>query len=64
MAVYKKLLKFGIYAAIFVAAYTFGGLAGPLTLGWIADRTTPRLVLSFTLAMSATFVLLILLHSR
>ncbi|MDP2647580.1 MAG: MFS transporter [Desulfobacterales bacterium] len=47
-------------AAIFVGAYLFGGLTGPLTMGWVADRTSPRFVLSTTLGFAAVFVLLIL----
>ncbi len=47
-------------AATFLAAYTFGGLLGPLTMGWIADRTSPHLVLRVTLFLSAVFALLFL----
>jgi predicted MFS family arabinose efflux permease len=47
-------------AATFLAAYTFGGLLGPLTMGWIADRTSPHLVLRVTLLLSAAFALLFL----
>ena len=40
--------RFGIsvsYAALFVAMYTFGGVAGPMVLGWLSDRTSPRLAI-------------------
>ena len=48
------------FAATLLATYTFGGLLGPLTMGWIADRTSPHLVLRVTLLLSAVFALLFL----
>ena len=55
--------RYGIsvsFAALFLAAYTFGGVAGPLAMGWLADRTAPRLAIRLDLLLSAVFVLLIL----
>ncbi len=56
--------RFGIsvsYAALFVAMYTFGGVAGPMVLGWFSDRTSPRLAIRIDLVLSAVFTLLILI---
>lgn len=48
------------YAALFFAIYTFGGVVGPLALGWLADRTSPRLAVRLNLLLSAVFLMLIL----
>ena len=47
-------------AAMSLSDYRFGGIVGPLSIGWFADRTSPRLALRITLALSAVFVLLIM----
>ena len=55
--------RYGIsvsYAALFFAAYTFGGVIGPLALGWLADRTSSRLANRLNLLLSAVFLMLIL----
>ncbi|MFC2072198.1 MFS transporter [Chloroflexota bacterium] len=55
--------RFGVtapFAAMFLATYTFGAVAGPLSMAWFADRTSPRLVLRISLALSAAFSLLFL----
>lgn len=55
--------RYGIsvsYAALFFALYTFGGVIGPLALGWVADRTSPQLAVRINLLFSAVFLMLIL----
>ena len=55
--------RYGIsvsYAALFFAAYTFGGVIGPLALGWLADRTSSRLAIRLNLLLSAVLLMLIL----
>ena len=49
------------FAALFVAMYTFGGVVGPMFLGWFADRTSPQIAIRMDLLFSAVFTLLILL---
>ena len=49
------------FAAAFFAAYMLGGVVGPITMGWFADRTSPRLALRITLVFSAIFALLFLM---
>jgi MFS family permease len=49
------------FAATFFAAYMLGGVVGPITLGWFADRTSPRLALRITLVFSAVFAVLFLM---
>jgi len=51
------------FAALFLSVYAFGGVAGPLAMGWLADRASPRLALRLDLLLSAAFVLLILAPS-
>lgn len=56
--------RFGIsasYAALFVAMYTFGGVIGPMVLGWLSDRTSPRFAIRIDLVLSAVCTLLILI---
>ncbi len=56
--------RFGIsasHAALFVAMYTFGGVVGPMVLGWLSDRTSPRMAIRIDLVLSAVFTLLILI---
>jgi len=48
------------FAAVFFTAYSIGEVVGPLTLGWLSDRTSPLMVVRFNLALSALFLLLIL----
>lgn len=58
--------RYGIsvsYAALFFALYTFGGVIGPLAMGWVADRTSPRLTIRLNLVLSAVFLILILTPS-
>jgi len=55
--------RYGIsvsYAAVFLSAYTLGGITGSLAMGWLADRTSPRLAVRLDLLLSAVCVLLIL----
>jgi MFS family permease len=55
--------RYGIsvsFAALFFAVYTFGGVIGPLAMGWLADRTAPRLAIRLNLILSAVFLMLIL----
>ena len=51
------------FAALFLSVYTFGGVVGPLAMGWLADRASPRLALRLDLVFSAAFILLILAPS-
>ncbi len=56
--------RFGIsvsYAALFVAMYTFGGVVGPMVLGWFSDRTSPHFAIRVDLVLSAVCSLLILI---
>jgi MFS family permease len=47
-------------AAVFFTAFSIGEVVGPLTLGWLSDRTSPLMVVRLNLALSAIFLLLIL----
>ena len=49
------------FAALFVAMYTFGGVVGPMILGWFSDRTSPRFAIRVDLLLSAVFTLMFLL---
>lgn len=55
--------RFGIsvsFAAILFAVHTFGGMFGPLAMGWFSDRTSPVLATRLNLMFSAIFIVMIL----
>lgn len=55
--------RFGISAsaaALLFAAYTFGGVLGPLTMGWFSDRSSALLATRLNLFFSAVFIASIL----
>jgi MFS transporter, FSR family, fosmidomycin resistance protein len=55
--------RFGIspsFAAMLFAAFTFGGVLGPLSMGWFSDRTSSLVANQLNLLFSAVFVVLIL----
>lgn len=47
-------------AALFFTAYTFGGMLGPLTMGWFSDRTSPLLATRLNLIFSSLCIVSIL----
>lgn len=42
-------------AGLFLSAMTFGGIVGPVAVGWVADRVSHKFVAQFTLLASALF---------
>lgn len=56
--------RFGISpsaAALLFAAYTLGGVMGPLSMGWLSDRTSSLLATRLNLFFSAMFIVSILM---
>ncbi len=49
-------------AGFFFAAMMFGGIVGPLVVGWLADRLSRKLVAQFTLFASAVFTFTIIFY--
>lgn len=51
-------------AGLLLALLQFGGLAGPLGIGWVSDRTNPRNVLYAVMLFSTITTVTLVLHSQ
>lgn len=51
-------------AGLLLALLQFGGLAGPLGIGWVSDRTNPRNVLYAVMLFSTISTVTLVLHSQ
>lgn len=49
-------------AGFFFAAMTFGGIVGPIGMGWLADRVSQKLVAQFTLLAAAAMTFTVILY--
>lgn len=49
-------------AGFFLAAMTFGGIVGPVAVGWLADRLSHKFIAQFTLLAAAILNFTIIFH--